>query len=89
MDLAMAVGAMRQQLEHMQQALRDHGEMLDEIHDLLQRQRLDPPSKEPRSIDWSKWAPRLWPLVVFLGLLAAQIPAPQAIKIVSQLFSGG
>jgi hypothetical protein len=88
MDLAMAVGAMRQQLSHMEQTLRDHGEHLNDIRDLLNQRSLDPPPKQS-SIDWNKWAPRLWPLVVFLGLLAAQIPAPQAIKIVSQLFSGG
>jgi hypothetical protein len=89
MEGLITIGAMREQISQVQQTLRDHGEVLDEIHDLLQRQRLEPPSKGPRSLDWSKWAPRLWPLVVFLGLLAAQIPAPQAIKIVSQLFAGG
>jgi len=80
------LGALQEQLRQVLHTQDDHGKMLDEIHDLLQRRSLDPPPKQS-SIDWSKLLPRIcWGLLV-LALAAAQALFPGAEKIASLLLS--
>lgn len=81
------LGALQEQLRQVLHTQDHHGEMLDEIRDLLQRQRLEPPSKEPRVLDWSKLLPRIWWGLLVLALAAAQALFPGAEKIASLLLS--
>ncbi len=84
--LMMAIGTIKQQLEHVVQMQRDHQDHLDEIHDLLRKLSLQPPVRQS-SIDWDKVKPRiLWGATV-LGLGTAQALFPGAERILSLLLS--
>lgn len=80
----MAVGAMQQQLIHIQQMQRDHGEMLRDLRDAIDRLNLKPPPKES---SWPKLSPKMWLGLVVAGLSALQtLPLEQGLKILGKLF---
>lgn len=77
------LGAMQAQIGHIQETLRDHGELLDEISEKLDRIQLKPPPKDRLDIVSILQHPRLWWGLLVAGLAGAQVPLDQAIKIVS------
>lgn len=77
------VGAMQQQLTHIERALRDHGRQLGELRDML-RDMANKPAK--KSVDLNKLTPKIISVGIIGAAAALQLlPTQVAIKIISSL----
>jgi hypothetical protein len=82
-EMDRVVGAMQQQLTHIEKTLRDHGRQLGELRDMLRDQANKPPK---RALDLNKLTPKIISVVIIGAAAALQLlPTQVAIKLISSL----
>jgi len=85
-EMDRVVGAMQQQLSHIEKTLRDHGRQLGELRDMLRDLVNKPPKAAVIDLSLKKLLPKIIWVSIVMGAAAMQLlPTQIAIKLLSAL----